>query len=148
MDRRSHRILKNVKAAQLSGNHMPCPRCGFNRMDSNVLHNALSRHADVYICDMCGTDEALRDAIGNALPLTEWGIIRGFNAAEAEQGKRFDLSNINGPWRNDACEGYALIAMQNAGLDKETISNVLRELTLCFDSVSVEDAADAAKQAP
>lgn len=145
---RCHRILKKVKAAQLRGTLLPCPRCGFDRMDSNVMHNALSRHADVYICDMCGTDEALRDAVGSPLSLEEWSLIRSTTAAEHESGKFVDLNEINGPWRNDACEGYALLAMQNAGVSEETISKVLRELTFCFDSVSVEDAADAAKKSP
>lgn len=38
-----------------------CPRCG-ERMPDKLTHGALSRHAKgVYICEACGTDEALRD---------------------------------------------------------------------------------------
>lgn len=49
-----------------------CPRCGKVTMDSDPLHNALSRHATVYICDVCGTDEAVRDWKGIPLPLEKW----------------------------------------------------------------------------
>lgn len=48
---------------------------------------------------------------------------------------------MDGPWRNDACMGYALMAMQRAGLDEGTIRKVLGELYWCFDDTSVEDAA-------
>lgn len=42
-----------------------CPRCG-ERMPDKLTHGALSRHANgVYICEACGTDEALRDWTGN-----------------------------------------------------------------------------------
>ena len=40
-----------------------CLRCG-QPLAPVLAQNALSRHADVYICDACGTDEALCDAIG------------------------------------------------------------------------------------
>lgn len=53
----------------------PCPRCGQLTMDpDDVLRNALSRHADIYICDECGTDEAMRDFVGCVLPIEEWAI--------------------------------------------------------------------------
>ena len=52
----------------------PCPRCGQKRMDPKPVRNALSRHAKVYICDICGMDEALRDMKGNPLPLNQWSI--------------------------------------------------------------------------
>ena len=53
-----------------------CPRCG-GRMPDPVTHGALSRHASgVYICEMCGMDEALRDWKGNALPLSSWKQVR------------------------------------------------------------------------
>lgn len=52
----------------------PCPRCGHYRMDSDPIRNALSRSAQVQVCDECGTDEALRDFAGIALPLKDWAI--------------------------------------------------------------------------
>ena len=37
------------------------------------LHtNALSRHQDLYICDSCGTGEALLDFMGQTYPLYQW----------------------------------------------------------------------------
>ena len=51
-----------------------CLRCG-RPLDGCLAYNAKSRHADVYICSACGTDEALRDAAGTPLPLTSWDAV-------------------------------------------------------------------------
>lgn len=54
-----------------------CLRCG-KPLHKRLVINALSRHADVHICKECGTDEALRDAYDDVLPLREWyGITSG-----------------------------------------------------------------------
>ncbi len=53
-----------------------------------------------------------------------------------------DLRYLDGPWRNDACKGYAIMAMQRAGLDAETIQKVSRQMTWCFDDTTVEEAAE------
>lgn len=56
-----------------------CPRCG-ERMPDKLTHGALSRHANgVYICEACGTDEALRDWTGNVKPLSDWVLVRVYN---------------------------------------------------------------------
>lgn len=47
---------------------------------------------------------------------------------------------IEGPWNNDACKGYAIMAMVRAGLDPETIRDVSGAMTDCFDDTSVEEA--------
>ncbi len=52
-----------------------CPRCGQWTMKERTFTNALSRHADVYICDQCGTDEAIRDLTGQTTPLSQWSFI-------------------------------------------------------------------------
>ena len=45
-----------------------------------VLVFWVSRHAKgVYICEACGTDEALRDWIGNVKPLSDWVLVRVYN---------------------------------------------------------------------
>lgn len=44
-------------------------------MDMDPI-NALSRHATVQICNECGSDEAIRDFTGQALPLNEWEIAK------------------------------------------------------------------------
>ncbi|HWP51661.1 MAG TPA: hypothetical protein VN626_08190 [Clostridia bacterium] len=43
-------------------------------MDKRPVRNALSRHANVYVCDECGMDEAMREYAGNPLPLEEWYV--------------------------------------------------------------------------
>lgn len=45
-------------------------------------------------------------------------------------------------WSNNACEGYAILAMQAAGLDAQTVCRVLDQMRACFDSVSVEEAEE------
>ena len=47
----------------------------------------------------------------------------------------------DGPWRNDACLGYAYLAMKRTGLEEDTIRKVLDEMVQQFDLVSVEEAA-------
>lgn len=52
----------------------------------------------------------------------------------------FDFMYPDGPWRNDACVGYAIMAMNSVGLDAETIRDVIDAMTDCFDDTSVEEA--------
>ena len=59
MTERSQRILDDLKARQRAGERMACPRCGMDVMKTPVHTNALSRAADVYICDACGSTEAM-----------------------------------------------------------------------------------------
>ena len=66
------RKLLDFKARQLDCFHMACPRCGLNRMDTEIHRNAYSRHAPVYICSPCGSDEALLQLMNDPLPLGEW----------------------------------------------------------------------------
>ena len=53
-----------------------CPRYG--RSMKPWLHtNAMSRQlSGVYVCDACGTDEALRVAVHCPLPPEEWSAAR------------------------------------------------------------------------
>ena len=67
----ANRVLKIFAEAQKK-KYMPCPRCGYATMDPVVTRNALSRHADIYVCSACGTDEAIRDFVGKTIPITEW----------------------------------------------------------------------------
>lgn len=46
----------------------------------------------------------------------------------------------DGPWRNDACMGYAIMAMKRTGLDNKTISQVISAMTDCFDDTTVDAA--------
>ena len=74
------RALLDLRARQESVEHMPCPRCGRDTMKPNLHTNALSRHADgIYVCDECGTSEAMLDFMNNPLPTEDWAI---FNPQE------------------------------------------------------------------
>ena len=53
-----------------------CPRCGRMTVKDQLNANALSRHAEIYICDMCGMDEAIRDFHGKVMPLKDWAIAK------------------------------------------------------------------------
>ena len=70
------KALDDLKARQDAGEHMHCPRCGRDTMKKNIHTNALSRHADIYICDDCGTEEALLKFMSNPLPVKEWACFR------------------------------------------------------------------------
>ena len=69
------RAVDNFAARQKDGVHI-CPRCGRMTVKDRLVTNALSRHVHVYICDECGTDEAIRELFGNDLPLMEWAIAK------------------------------------------------------------------------
>ena len=64
--------LLDLKARQLTGEHMACPRCGKDSLNPSIHRNAASRHADIYVCDDCGTAEALLDMMRSPLPLAQW----------------------------------------------------------------------------
>lgn len=67
-------MLLALAARQKAGEHHLCPRCGQDTMNpAGVTRNALSRRLDVYICNACGTEEAIEDYTGNApLPFRKW----------------------------------------------------------------------------
>lgn len=69
------RAVDKFAKKQMNGVHI-CPRCGHLTVKDRLTTNALSRHADVYICDACGMDEAVRDMKGCALPLKDWAIAK------------------------------------------------------------------------
>lgn len=53
-----------------------CPRCGCDNMNPDAARNALSRRADVNVCDVCGNIEAIEDLpnINQKLPLKKWEL--------------------------------------------------------------------------
>ena len=71
----ARKTIESLRSLQERGEIFPCPRCGYSRMDPKAVRNALSRHANVYICSVCGTDEAIRDMVGDVLPLNQWGMV-------------------------------------------------------------------------
>lgn len=66
-------------AQKQRGRRFACPRCGRMTMDpQDVARNALSRRANVQVCDTCGTEEALEDMVTlSKMPLAEWAIAKG-----------------------------------------------------------------------
>lgn len=64
---------------RMGGVKLPCPRCGKDRMKSDLSQNCYSHHESVYICPKCGLNEEFRMAMRQApLPVTEWAIMKGF----------------------------------------------------------------------
>ena len=51
-----------------------------------------------------------------------------------------DLRYLDGPWNNAACKGYAMMAMEQEGLDAEIVKKVLSRMEWCFDSTTVREA--------
>lgn len=67
---------------------LPCPRCGHYNMNDRTTRNALSRVAQISVCDACGTEEAMQAANGNILPITSWWVVSeilGRNKLKCEQ---------------------------------------------------------------
>ena len=58
----------------------PCPRCGSNTMDSELVMNSLSRKANVYICNQCGMNEAMCDYLEIDDNLEDWSIVVSLRA--------------------------------------------------------------------
>lgn len=67
-----------------------CMRCG-GQMRPRLAENALSRAMDVHVCPDCGMDEALRDAYGDPLPVSEWHIVKHHYFGEHEDPNTFRL---------------------------------------------------------
>ena len=63
--------------------YMTCMRCG-NQMRPRLAENALSRAMNVHVCPDCGMDEALRDAYGDVLPVSEWHVVKHHHFGEHE----------------------------------------------------------------
>lgn len=64
--------LADLKEAQKKGKYTLCPRCGQNTMKPDLYSNALSRLADIQICDGCGVDEAKLAMMRNLGTLYSW----------------------------------------------------------------------------
>ena len=76
MSNYSETILADLKARQLAGEHMKCPRCGLSTMKPSIHTNALSRHADIYVCDGCGMEEAVLAFTNAPLPIHCWAALQ------------------------------------------------------------------------
>ena len=70
---------------------MPCMRCG-GPMRESLAENALSRALNIYVCPACGMDEALRDAAGKVLPISEWYAVKQHRFAEHKDPQTVKLT--------------------------------------------------------
>lgn len=60
-------------ARQQAGEMMTCPRCGADSMKHPIHTNALSRlDSELYVCDACGTAEAVLAYMKQESPLSQW----------------------------------------------------------------------------
>lgn len=68
-----------LKQRQIAGDLTRCPRCG-KEMDGKPTRNAVSRRTDVYVCNTCGTLEALYACQHNGAPepLKNWACSKEF----------------------------------------------------------------------
>lgn len=93
------RLKELQRKPQINGAQLFCPRCGRKQMDENPMRNALSRRADISICNECGIDEAMRDALGvPPLPLNQWTTF-------LETDKNARRCRVCGCTDEKACEG-------------------------------------------
>lgn len=62
--------------------------------------------------------------------------------AESEGANFTDsMMEITEIWSNDSCIGYFLRAAQIAGVDRDTIREVLDAYSVAFEEISVDEAA-------
>ena len=91
-------IIENWSKAQKSGAWLPCPRCGLLAMKEDLYSNAFSRRADIYICDECGTREAIEDmnynGMSEKLPFEAWFLNRNIyrQSGIVRKGKGFEVT--------------------------------------------------------
>lgn len=71
--------IESMKARQEAGTLTRCPRCG-KEMAKKPTRCAVSRNADIYVCDTCGTLEALYALQHNGEPeqLKNWACATEF----------------------------------------------------------------------
>lgn len=67
----SQTAIERLAIAQRAGYSRTCPRCG-GKLKDRLGTNALSRRADVYVCDDCGIAEAIADFNQEDDPLESW----------------------------------------------------------------------------
>ena len=67
-------VIKEYKQRQINGEKMLCPRCGEERMKTPAMYNCLSRQTDIYVCEVCGAEEAVYAMKGIELPMEYWDL--------------------------------------------------------------------------
>ena len=84
-------VILAYKIMQEKANHddkytnpLPCCRCGQYRMHPIVARNALSRHENIFVCDVCGIDEAMRVFCDSVLPTSQWWVCNEILSIDAD----------------------------------------------------------------
>ena len=72
MTDRMKKALLDLKEKQEKGAYTLCPRCGRDTMKPDLYTNALSRMADVMVCDSCGSEEAVLAFMNKPYSLYQW----------------------------------------------------------------------------
>lgn len=122
----------------------PREASGFILNSKGNVRMVAARFGGAFIC--YDYREAFTSSIpnGEALANRVAALLEQYNIVPVERGgmtvRRHEL--FDGPWSNDACRGYAIMAMKGAGVDEETIKKVMLELHREFDWTSVEEAAE------
>ena len=70
------RTTEQIAKMQEAGEYLLCPRCGMATMKAKLHTNALSRMADIYVCDQCGIHEAIDAWMGKPLSVKEWACMQ------------------------------------------------------------------------
>ena len=68
------KVIMEYKQKQLDGEKMLCPRCGEDRMRMPATYNCLSRQLDIFVCELCGAEEAIYEMNGTPLPIEYWDL--------------------------------------------------------------------------
>ena len=76
MTDRMKKALADLKAKQESGSYTLCPRCGRDTMKPDLYTNALSRQADIQVCDECGSSEAILAFMNKPYSLYQWAAFQ------------------------------------------------------------------------
>lgn len=87
-------------AKKQRGGRFACPRCGRRVMDEDVTRNALSRYANVYVCDACGSQEAFGAMVKRCTPVSQWSIATnpGRWGMVISGGKHIAIDGREGTW--------------------------------------------------
>mgnify|MGYP001272991110 CR=1 FL=1 len=76
MTEKQEQVLLDLRVRQMAGEHMLCPRCGQDSMNRKIHRNALSRQVGLYVCDDCGTTEAVLEMMQSPMPLEFWACFK------------------------------------------------------------------------
>jgi len=111
--------MAQIKAAQEAGVHTRCPRCGEDTMKPSLHPNALSRYADIMICDLCGMDEAKMAFMGAPKPLAHWACLNPVREDFKDTPRAQALSRIEETQISFLQDLYRYWLAQPAGVDWE-----------------------------